>query len=107
MSLINDALKRVKDAQQQAPPSADVGPKLRPIEPVTSRPQTTGLLLPIALVLLSILTVLLVWALARKDRSTDVLTVRAEGAVSERTGSQIAAQPPEAVNQTALPATGS
>lgn len=32
MSLINDALKRAKEAQQQTPPSAD-GPALKPAEP--------------------------------------------------------------------------
>jgi hypothetical protein len=37
MSLINDALKRAKQAQQQTPPAAD-GPALNPAEPVPAPP---------------------------------------------------------------------
>ena len=36
MSLINDALKRAKDAQQQNPPTTD-GPPLKPADPATTK----------------------------------------------------------------------
>jgi hypothetical protein len=36
MSLINDALKRTKDVQQQTPPAAD-GPALRPVDPAQAK----------------------------------------------------------------------
>lgn len=36
MSLINDALKRTKDVQQQTPPAAE-GPALRPVDPAQAK----------------------------------------------------------------------
>lgn len=36
MSLINDALKRTKQAQQQSPPTAD-GPQLKSVDPATAK----------------------------------------------------------------------
>ena len=36
MSLINDALKRTKEAQQQTPPPQD-GPALQPVDPATAK----------------------------------------------------------------------
>ena len=77
MSLINDALKRVKEAQRKAPPSAELGPQLRPVEPVpVPAHHGLGWLLPIALVVVALLTLLLLWELARKENSP--LAVRAE-----------------------------
>lgn len=84
MSLINDALKRVKEAQHQAPPSASVGPPLRPVEPVAV-PAHHGLgwLLPMALVAVGLLTLLLVWQLAARHNSP--VTVRAQNVDQEQT----------------------
>src|SRR5262249_7296900 len=80
MSLINDALKRVKEAQHKAPPSAELGPQLRPVEPVAI-PAHHGLgwLLPIGLVGVALLTLLLLWELARRENPA--VAVRAETAV--------------------------
>lgn len=82
MSLINDALKRVKEAQHKTPPSASLGPQLRPIEP-DSAPAHHGLgwLLPIALVGVALLTLLLLWELARKENP---VAVRAEPSVQDQ-----------------------
>jgi len=46
MSLINDALKRASEAQQQAPPPSSPGPQFRPVEP-GPRLSRFGLLLPL------------------------------------------------------------
>lgn len=52
MSLINDALKRAKEAQQKAPVSADA-PQLKPAEPTQPlKKQKNGLLLPIIMMLI-------------------------------------------------------
>jgi len=82
MSLINDALKRVKEAQHKAPPSASIGPQLRPVEPVAV-PAHHGLgwVLPIALVGIALLTLLLLWELARKENP---VVVRAEPSVQDQ-----------------------
>lgn len=59
MSLINDALKRAKDAQQKSPPPAP-GPQLRHMEPVQA-PDRKTILLPLAIVVVVFLGVLLFW----------------------------------------------
>src|SRR6516164_7549791 len=84
MSLINDALKRVKEAQHKAPPSASVGPQLRPVEPVPPAHPGLGLFLPFALVGVALLTLLLVWELSRKDTSAGTVAVRAQGENQEQ-----------------------
>lgn len=50
MSLINDALKRAKAAQQQCPPGGPSGPPLRPVEPRPARNHSFWLLLLFAIV---------------------------------------------------------
>ena len=52
MSLINDALKRAKQAQQQRPPSAASDPQLRPLETAHHTASTPGVLVPVLLVVL-------------------------------------------------------
>jgi hypothetical protein len=91
MSLINDALKRVKEAQHKAPPSADIGPQLRPVEPAAV-PARHGLgwLLPFALTAVALLTLLLLWELARKENP---LVIRAQPPAQE--GSSTANQSPQ------------
>jgi len=63
MSLINDALKRAKQAQTQAQasPSVAAGPQLRPVESVAHVNKPFGLLLPAALVVLIGIGLFLVW----------------------------------------------
>lgn len=87
MSLINDALKRVKEAQHKAPPSAELGPQLRPVEPVVV-PAHHGLgwLLPLVLVGVALLTLLLLWELSRKERPSVI--VRAQPDVQAASSSE-------------------
>jgi len=83
MSLINEALNRVKEAQPKSQPSASVGPQLRPVEPVAV-PAHHGLgwVLPIALAAVALLTLLLLWELARRENSPVV--VRAQPDTQEQ-----------------------
>ena len=104
MSLINDALKRVKEAQRQAPPSAELDLQLRPVEPPASMVHNSGMLLPIALVALSVLALLLVWVLARRGGPSDVLTVRAETPVHESPTAHRSSPAMEPLEQKAPPA---
>jgi len=67
MSLINDALRRAK----QAAPPASPAPVFRPVEPAPQPPKhSLGMLLPVALVVVALLTVFLLWKLAGHDGST-------------------------------------
>jgi hypothetical protein len=72
MSLINDALRRAKQAQQETPaPPATPVPHFRPVEPA---PQTArhglGLILPICLAAIALLSLLLLWELTKRDSSS-------------------------------------
>lgn len=68
MSLINDALRRARQAQQDSPP-VDPTPvaQLRPVEPAPRPPRRgPGLLLPISLGLTAVLALLLLWQLSTR-----------------------------------------
>lgn len=72
MSLINDALKRAQKAQAQTPPPAQPAADLRPAEPVSYAWHGIGLLLPAALALVALLTLFLVWEMARQRTNVEV-----------------------------------
>lgn len=64
MSLINDALKRAKQAQQRDPMPAADGPQLRPADADHNVRHGLGLALPIAFALVAILALFMVWRFA-------------------------------------------
>lgn len=66
MSLINDALKRAKESQQQQPPAAPPGPPLRPVE----RPRGRGgnLWLTVAFALVLAAAAILLWQWVQQGR---------------------------------------
>ena len=73
MSLINDALRRAKAAQQETPPPSDAPiPHFRPVEPVTQQATRhgVGVFLPISLGLVALLTLLLLWELSKRSSGT-------------------------------------
>jgi hypothetical protein len=81
MSLINDALRRAKEAQQQTPPPPPHDLPFRPVEPAQQRAHWgLGLLLPFALVAIALLTLLFVWELTRSGDAAPVLEVNARTA---------------------------
>ncbi|HEV2393611.1 MAG TPA: hypothetical protein VG146_14760 [Verrucomicrobiae bacterium] len=65
MSLINDALKRAKQAQQQGPSGELTALQLRPVEALSSAPRPLSPVLPIAVVVLVLLAFVLVWMASR------------------------------------------
>jgi len=82
MSLINDALRRAKQAQQDAPPPPP-GTQFRPVDPKTqSARHGVGLLLPALLAATGLLALLLFWELSR---SNPPLVARTPLVVSART----------------------
>ena len=81
MSLINDALRRAKDAQQQTPlpPSHDL--PFRPVEPAQqSARRGLGLLLPAALAAVALLTLLLAWQWVQRRNPAEPADVNARTA---------------------------
>ncbi|HTL17417.1 MAG TPA: hypothetical protein VL793_09280 [Patescibacteria group bacterium] len=85
MSLINDALRRAKQAQQDtsdSPPPVH----LRPVEP-SQQParHSLAILVPIALVIVALLGLLLFWVLLKKEGPTASTQTQTPIAVSART----------------------
>ena len=66
MSLINDALKRAKQAQLHAPPPTAPGPQLRPCEPARETGRRSGLMMPAITVAGVALVLLFAWRLFLK-----------------------------------------
>lgn len=77
MSLINDALKRAREAQQQAPAPPLAEPQLRPVEPEKHTRHNVGLLILAALALIALGGLVLVWQISRKH-SEDIQQVSAK-----------------------------
>jgi hypothetical protein len=76
MSLINDALKRAKQAQQQpAEPPAESNLHFRPAEPTQHERQNLGLglVLPAACAVIALLVLFLAWQLAQRAGSKEVV----------------------------------
>jgi hypothetical protein len=92
MSLINDALRRAKDAEQQVPlpPARDL--PFRPVEPAQqSARHGLGLLLPAALAAVALLTLLLVWQWVQRHNPAEPAGVSGRTA---RVASAVAAPQP-------------
>jgi hypothetical protein len=68
MSLINDALKRAKEAQHQLPPTETPALHFRPVEPNQTARHSVGLLVPFGLVGVALLLLALVWEKAQERR---------------------------------------
>ena len=69
MSLINDALKRASQAQENRPPAPQPNLPLRPVDPAPpKRPSVAmGLLVPIGFALVALVGLLLVWQMKQAD----------------------------------------
>lgn len=80
MSLINDALKRAKEAQQQAAPAPASNLQLRPIEPAQYTRPSIGLMLPAALAVVALLVLFFLWQLAHRTSAAAPTEVKARTA---------------------------
>ena len=71
MSLINDALKRAKRARPEQPAAASPNLPFRPVEPEPRAARRgLGLVLPVSLALVALLTLLLLWELSNRNGSS-------------------------------------
>ena len=70
MSLINDALKRAKQAQQDDPSPLPPGPPLRPADPEQRRSVAPGMLLVVVLIIVVSLGGFFVWWVMQERNAT-------------------------------------
>ena len=92
MSLINDALKRAKEAQQKSSTTAP-GPQFRAVEPVPSAAQGMGLILPVVLILLVLLVGLFFWLNRQKAAAREPIAETKPVAPETKSPAQVAAIP--------------
>jgi hypothetical protein len=77
MSLVNDALKRAKEAQEQAAPPPPSQMQFRPVEPEHQLRHGLGLLVPVSLAVVALLALVLAWRWAQGHRITEPREARA------------------------------
>jgi hypothetical protein len=65
MSLINDALKRAKDAQQKSMPAAP-SPQFRPADPAPTPARGLGMTVPLIMAVLAIIALVFIWKHQKK-----------------------------------------
>lgn len=78
MSLINDALKRAREAQKNAPPPEAPQPQLRSEDTEKHARHNLGLLVPVSLALLALAGLVVVWLVWRQHGTGDVQQVAAK-----------------------------
>jgi len=97
MSLINDALRRAKEAQKDAPLPTSRDLPFRPVEPALQRARRgLGLLLPVALTAVALLSLLVVWQWTRLRGAATPTEVQARTTrvpLATTPASALAAQP--------------
>lgn len=102
MSLINDALKRAKQAQQETAPPPAPNLQLRPVEPGQCTRQGIGLLVPAVLAVVALMLLLLVWQRSQQPGSGQPTEVHARAAMP---AAPIAEPPAEPAPAEPVPAT--
>jgi hypothetical protein len=86
MSLINDALKRAKQANHETPAAPPPVPHFRPVEPGPPAVRYgVGMLLPISLGAVALLALMLLWVLSNRDGSVTRTEPNAQREVAART----------------------
>jgi hypothetical protein len=91
MSLINDALKRAKQAQRVAPPPPATDLEFRPVERPARQASGNSLMLAATLAVVLLLAVLLIWQMARSGGTQVKATQPAAPGPKELASSQPAA----------------
>lgn len=77
MSLINDALRRAREAERDAPPPPSPQMQFRPVEPAQRPRHGLGLIVPAALAVVALLVLLFVWQWAQRRIAMGSREVRA------------------------------
>lgn len=101
MSLINDALKRARQAQSQQAPPTVAAPALQPVETIPYARKGLGVGLPLGLTLLALVGLLLVWELSKRGSPPGRITASIQAPVAatesptvSRSGSAVEKVPP-------------
>jgi cytoskeletal protein RodZ len=92
MSLINDALKRAKEAQQQAQPNPPGGPPLRPVEHRPARDHSVWMMLLFAVVVAT--ASILLWQWFQQSRPPKSQTLASQASTSGQSQAAPVALPP-------------
>ena len=112
MSLINDALRRAKEAQQQTPPPPSPELPFRPVEPAQqSARRGLDLLLPVALAAVALLLLLFAWGWtqtrgAHTPLEVNARTARARQATTPAPAVAVQPAPAKTPASAAVPTTG-
>ena len=77
MSLVNDALRRAKEAQEQVSPPPPSQMQFRPVEPEQRVRHGLGLVVPSALAVVALLALVLVWQWAQRHTAKEPQEARA------------------------------
>lgn len=77
MSLVNDALRRAKEAQRQAPPPPSPQMQFRPVEPGQHPRTNLGLIVSAAVAVVALLALLFIWEWAQRRTATGSREARA------------------------------
>jgi cytoskeletal protein RodZ len=99
MSLINDALRRAREAERDAPPPPSPQMQFRPVEPAQHPRHGLGLIVPAALAVVALLALLFIWQLARERMAIEPREVQAPTppAAQPKIAPQPTVPPPEVV----------
>src|ERR1035441_627478 len=105
MSLVNDALRRARDAQRKASPPLSPQMQYRPVEPTQHSGHNLGLIVPAALAVVALLALLFIWQMAPGRKAIEPREVQAltPPAVQPQIAPQPAAPMPEVVAAAAQP----
>ena len=82
MSLINDALREAKQAQQEAAPPPPSNLQLRPIEPAQHTRGNAGLMWPTILLVAALLMLVIVWQQNHRGETARRMEVQARTAMA-------------------------
>ena len=85
MSLINDALRRAKQAQQRDRPPSEPPPHVPPIEPAQHARHNFGLLLPAMLAVIAMLILFVIWQAAQRSGTAQANKAKGQTEVTAST----------------------
>jgi hypothetical protein len=103
MSLINDALKRAKEAQRTAPlPASNL--QFRPVEPAQTAARRPGILLPVGIILFVLIGLFLVWQFRPKTAAPMLPGVETKPVAVVSSVPETKPQPASPIQAAAVPA---
>jgi hypothetical protein len=104
MSLINDALRRAKEAQQNAPPPAGPGPSFRPVESAEHHHPRVAGTLPAVFAIFALIALFLAWHFSHagvraRDNGASAQPASSAAAPAQVQAPDVAKAPPALTNE--------